>query len=70
LIGLGDELALHTLSVMAGLDPATQLERGSATWGLIAPSNNNESFRRADARRLGGRVKPGHDDLKVREHSA
>ena len=37
---------------MAGLDPATQCERLAS----------EESFKRADARLLGGRIKCGHGD--------
>ncbi len=52
--------------VMAGLEPATQrprvraanrlrLNRGLHAWQI-------ESLRLADARRLGGRLKAGHDE--------
>jgi cytochrome c-type biogenesis protein CcmH len=50
---------------MAGLGPATQCAHVGARWkrdgvvGLLTALR--ESFGRADARPLGGRVKPGHD---------
>ena len=40
---------------MAGLDPATQ--------------RSNQIFRRADARRAGGRVKPGYGEMKKIQQS-
>jgi hypothetical protein len=51
---------------MAGLDPATQLARGTRAsknstdrpW----PWRRYAFLDRADARSLGGRVKPGHDE--------
>ena len=52
------------LSVMAGLDPATQQaarQRGENACCRIALSN--ESFSRTAVRALGGRVKPGHDGV-------
>ncbi|MBL8780350.1 MAG: hypothetical protein JNL06_05330 [Alphaproteobacteria bacterium] len=57
-------------SVMAGLDPATQWPRVCAAVKRSERSkfidNANESPARADARALGGRVKPGHDEPKKR----
>jgi len=51
---------------MAGLDPATQQasvgERKEAGGFLQFRQTFVDSFRRADARRLGGRVKPGHGE--------
>jgi len=51
--------------VMAGLDPATQCARVGARWRLTSIVNQTvdsiDSRGRADARPLGGRVKPGHD---------
>jgi hypothetical protein len=53
--------------VMAGLDPATQPARVRATEG---PSHRKDFIgvwiefpARTDVRALGGRVKPGHDEL-------
>jgi len=49
--------------VMAGLDPATQQPRGSAAKRLSQCQAVRDEFpARADARALGGRVKPGHDE--------
>ena len=53
--------------VMAGLDPATQCARvrarGRLATNINDTPNSTESLRLADARRLGGRVKPGHDEV-------
>jgi len=52
--------------VMAGLDPATQSPRGSAAEKTLNRSHgtvHNESFTRTSVRVLGGRVKPGHDEI-------
>jgi hypothetical protein len=52
---------------MAGLDPATQCAhvraRGKRENIVNEMAALRESHGRADARPLGGRVKPGHDDF-------
>ena len=57
----------HPNSVMAGLDPATQWPRVCAAARFITRSkfidNLRGSLARTDVRALGGRVKPGHDEL-------
>jgi hypothetical protein len=53
---------------MAGLDPATQSHRTSASAARLTIAEN-ESPARADARALGGRVKPGQDELGNAEAS-
>jgi len=50
---------------MAGLDPATQGRCTSASTAIFA-CHEREFPARADARALGGRVKPGHDETFVR----
>jgi hypothetical protein len=54
---------------MAGLDPATQCAHVRARWKHSGIANETQHFKeslgRADARRLGGRVKPGHDELSL-----
>ena len=51
---------------MAGLDPATQPAHVRAPWRLLTTRHaKNELFRRVVTRRLGGRVKPGHDEFFV-----
>jgi hypothetical protein len=47
---------------MAGLDPATQQPRVGAANDPTIPAQRCESFRLANARRLDGRVKPGHGE--------
>jgi len=56
-----------SLIVMAGLDPATQWTRVCAAERLNAATfiDRRAPPARTDVRALGGRVKPGHDELSV-----
>jgi hypothetical protein len=51
----GAERSVLLNFVMAALEAATQCDR---------VGGRDRVFSRADARLLGGRVKPGHDDIK------
>jgi hypothetical protein len=48
---------------MAGLYPATQRARVGARWKLSFDRAADPFLRCADAQLLGGRVKPGHDEI-------
>jgi len=49
--------------VIAGLDPATQCAHVRARWRCSSIVNENCGVE--DVRALGGRVKPGHDELSM-----
>jgi hypothetical protein len=59
----------HLQFVMVGVVPATQWPRACAAVKFTECSRSidgfSESPARTDVRALGGRVKPGHDELTV-----